>query len=320
MANCDASQIQTFESCPRKFFWKQSWEPRRLSPIDAVRRAISTALLDTERTDRGELAGETVMEIAADRGLLRPYKSDWAAYDAATHAACLADILTTYLAGVTECPWQRPEALPGWSPLCFLERSGLRLARIVLADYWDDDRAASEAHSWYSIGEIAQYRLPMTLYVLAVGPNRKGKRHSYWTKGLLHPMNRTLRFAKRGSNSGGKKTAFSESWRVCWRENHDQISREKWLDAMRLDGVIEECAIKVNLDVPGELQVQRVLDVIARKREAMSRASTDATLPDPNYSACSFPRPCGYFDCCLGSGEAPSLDCFVQVRPEVLSE
>ena len=64
-----ADILQAFEPCRRKGVWTQDWEANRIHPTKMVQMALRAALTETEREDYAELAGETVMRLAADRGL-----------------------------------------------------------------------------------------------------------------------------------------------------------------------------------------------------------------------------------------------------------
>ena len=107
--------------------------------------------------------------------------------------------------------------------------------RIELVSHLDDDRLRATAHSWRVIGELAALEAPLTLTNVIIGAHRGGRRHSEWTKGLLHPANHQLRFARRNQ----KNTGFNEHWEKVWREHQSQISTETWLRAMKADGVMD---------------------------------------------------------------------------------
>lgn len=285
----NADILSDFESCERRGYWSQTFVPNKLHPTEVLRRSIAEALTG-EREDRGERAGELVMEYASQGLDVKTHQK----YECAVHHACLADILTTYLA--SKGSYSRPEPKVGvnftWGPYCLLR--GQELVRIALVDHWSDDREASEARSWWTLGEMAAFKMPMTIEVLLLGSSVNGRRHSAWSKGLLHPRNRQLRFKKRFQ----KGQAFADSWLPVWREDHDEISREDWLKAMQEDDVFADLARRVHIE---PLSAERVLDLrgmIERKTEKLYKINA---VPDPNYSACDWPRPCAMRQVCFAA-------------------
>lgn len=282
--------LSDLESCPRRGYWSRDWEARRLHPTEILRRSIAEALTDTDYPDKGRYAGELVMGYAGDRGLdiVSTHK-----YDIAVHLAALADILTTFLA--SRGSYSRPNPVVGqnltWEPYCL--QMGEELVRIVLVDHLGEDRQASEARSWFTLGEMAAYKMPMTLEFLILGASVGHKRHSAWSKGLLHPRNRTLRLKKQAKKVEG----FKESWLPVWREDYAEIGREQWLAAMEADGVIADVYRRVHVSRLDDDKIAEIRGIIERKTEKLYQIGE---VPDPNYSACDWPRPCPFRSCCFG--------------------
>lgn len=292
----NAELLSDLEACPRKAYWSQNWEPRKLHPTEMLRRAIAAALTDKGRSDVGENAGEQVIGLCGNRGLdTKQYAHD--AYGIGVHHAALADILSTHLHGVLGGFCERPEPVKGinltWEPRCLLAPNG-ELVRIVLVDHWNDEREMSESRSWYTLGEMAAYKVPMTLRIIILGASVGGKRHSFWSKGLLHPRNRQLRFKKHAKKTEG----FADSWIPIWREDYDQLSREEWLKAMEADGAITELTRRVHIDAFPDERVKELRGLVERKTERLYKIDS---APDPNYSACNWPRPCAFQSVCFAS-------------------
>lgn len=307
-----AKLIAGYDSCERRGFFEREWQSERLHPTAILYKAVEAALSQSEREDVGELAGENVVQLCADRGLDLEGDHRFDLYNIGTHHACLADVISAYLRTRQGAFWHAPEnndAFPDWVPRCFTTARETVLERLVLVDHWTDDRKAAEIHSWRTIAEMCVYEMPMTLQVIVLGASRRGKRHSAWTKGLLHPRNRALRFARKQE----KKQGFVGNWHQVWREDHDQISRETWISAMESDRVIEDLAFQVPVKLPHLSKIRQVREVIRRKGEAIRKLSK---MPDPCYSACDGFVPCPFQRCCFGDQETLPADTGGYVRIE----
>lgn len=295
-----AELLSAHDRCPRAGYWSQSWEANRLHPNDALRIAIDDGLL-YDGDDPGQYAGDSIMSIAGERGL----DFDGNRYECAMHNAALANIIVTVLRSGR--PWALPEDRKvksfTWVSGCFVEPSGTRLRRVLCVDRWTDERKLSEMHSWRTLGEQAAYGLPMTLTVVLIGQRRDGKHHSPWSKGWLHPRSRNLRIAKR---SGEK---FDGNWIQCWREEQANISRDKWLDAMRADGVMHDVMFDVEVPVPDPAFLSKIGRLAERKMEAMTGTTE---VPPPNISVCHWPTKCQFADCCWTFTE-PSEGDFIKI-------
>jgi hypothetical protein len=298
-----ARLLSRYETCARAGYWARSWERQKLDGTEILQAALSVGLTETERVDIGELAGETVLEIAADRGLLTSVNQ---VYDAAIHHAALADILTQVVRRPGNPAWRPAEPILGsWTPSCYIDPSGGHLRRIVLVSQWNDERHASEARSWESLGEISHFKLPMQQVVLVLGQHRDGKRHGPFSKGYLHPQGSELRFRRKGKRS---TSTFNANWSQIWREDvGGHIGVERWLQAMLEDDMLRDVSFTVELPVPSERDMQAVRDMAERKLEALSKISE---LPDANLSTCFWPVPCVFQPECH-AGRAPSLHRFV---------
>lgn len=285
----DALLLSDLESCPRRGYWTRNWEARKLHPTEILRRSIAEALTDTDYPDKGKYAGELVMGYAGDRGLdiVSTHK-----YDIAVHFAALADILTTFLASRGD--YSRPKTVKGqnltWEPYC-LQR-GEELVRIILVDHLGEERQMSEGRSWFTLGEMAAYKMPLTMEIFLLGASSGNKRHSAWSKGLLHPRNRALRFKKQTQKVAG----FKESWVPVWREDYAEIGRDAWLKAMEADGVIADVYRRVHVSRLDDERIAEIRGIIERKTERLYQIGE---VPDPNYSACDWPRPCPFRQCCF---------------------
>jgi hypothetical protein len=238
------------------------------------------------------------MQLAQDRGLDVKMANE-TLYQAVINLACLADILVTAIRKPDDPPWLTPDPMLAWTSSAFLDPAGTCLRRVLCVSHWNEERKLSETRSWYGLGEVCHYGLPMKMAVAIIGQMREGRRHSPWCKGLLHPSgNGLLKFKKqvRGSTEG-----FKDSWKITWREEHAEIDRQKWLQAMLDDDVLRENLFTVDIRVPGEPEVTRIRDMVARKMEALAALQG---LPEKQLTGCEGPiSPCPFRVCCWSDPE-----------------
>jgi hypothetical protein len=218
-------------------------------------------------------------------------------YDTVIHHAALSDIVVSAIRKPGEKPWLIPEPVSNWKSSCYLSPDGVYLRRIVLVSNWGEERKASECRSWFTLGEIAAYNMPMQLIVAVLGQQRDGFRHGPWVQGFLHPCNHKLRFRKKGRSTS---ETFNERWQKIYREDHDEIKRETWLQGMLTDGVLPEVLFRFDLPTLPEVQRQRILDMAARKTDRLQNLKS---LPEANLSTCDFPMPCCFRHCCHSNPE-----------------
>ena len=289
--------LELFERCARAEFWARDWEPFRWKDVRFIQEALRRSLT-SQRVDHGEMAGEEII------GLTRDIEIDIKSpnqYDSAIHLASLADILSCAIRRPEEGPWRVPEPVDvgkyRWRSGALLAPSKAELRRIVLASSWSDERHYRECRSWKSMGPVCAYGLPMKIAVCVLGSKRDGKRHSHWTKGFAHPLNRHIRFRKKHKVAEG----FKDSWRQVWREDDDKFSTEQWLQSMLNDGVLEDVCFSVDLPVPDPPMRQKILDLAVRK---LDRVEKTTELPDFQLTNCDWP-PCAFRGHCH-KGEPPS--------------
>lgn len=297
-----ADTLIDIETCDRRAVWGMEWEPQNLHPTTMLYRAIEQAITDTEREDVGQLAGEIIMEFAAERGL--DVGENINRYDCALHHAALADILVTYLRNRYKKPLERtePSTIGNLSVSPKALRNGREtLVRPIMVDHLSDERQAAEAHSWHTLLPVALYGLPMSLEFIVLGQSRSGRRHSAWSTGFCHPRNHALRFQKQ-TDKRNLGAGFAGSWRKVWREEVAQISRDEWIQAMANDGMFEQLTKRVTVNPLPQKRAAAVLELVSRKW-LDRRLPLTGDLPDPSYSACDFPRPCAFHRCCYSEPE-----------------
>jgi hypothetical protein len=284
MNSLSSRDLDIWDRCERRYAYERDWEPRTISPLGLLYKAMEGALPESipEETAKSlalKIASKMELQVTA----LEPYA-------VATHVGWLAGIISTFIRAklgiLMPAPSNERDGYE-WTPGTFEDASGLR-HRFVLVDHWDDDRLSAEAHSWATIGELAATGRPLTLHAIVIGAHRGGRRHSAWSKGYLHPQNHSLRFARR---KGGKHAGLTGDWQEIWREKMPQVSTEKWIQGMQEDGVLVELVISrpVKLDTSDRrlLAAQREIVQIQKDMEAatveapMRRSSCDETGRGP---------------------------------------
>lgn len=297
------SLLSDLETCPRKAYYSP-WESHKLQPRDMLTLALRAALQSPEAQDEafGELAGATVLQLAEDRGLDTDAQD---IYGRVIHIAALSDILVSAIRKPKDPHWIAAGSVHNWTSDCFVSPDGRNLRRLCLVSHWNDQRHYSECQNWYSLGEIAHFKLPMQMVVLVIGQERCGKRHTPWTSGFLHPANHELRFRKRSKGSRAEGNVFNANWEKIWREDHDEIKRETWLQSMLKDDVLRDVCFRVDIPVPPAEQCKRIRDMAARK---MDRLAKMTEKPEANLSSCDWPTPCQFRRLCHNLPERePSL-------------
>lgn len=278
-----ARMLDDFDSCERKFAYLQKYEPRLISPLGMLYAALEAALVASEPE---EAAQDACMSIAARKELIL---SDLNAFTTIRHTGFLAGVIAVALReklGILK----KCDITPNWESALFETEGGTR-HRIELVSHFDDDRLRACAHSWRVVGELAALQTPITLTAVVIGSHRGGRRHSEWTKGLLHPSNAVLRFARRNKSREG----FNDAWIPVWREHRSEISTEKWIAAMKQDGVLDSLILSREIPYRDDHrmeQARRDMDFFAiameggYERAPMRRSSCD------DWGGCQFAHVC----------------------------
>jgi hypothetical protein len=238
------------------------------------------------------------MTLARERGLdLSGLKIEPDPFRTAVNHSAVADLVTTVIRkdGAAR-PWMKPPEMDGWQTSALMNPEGTKLRQFLAVSNWSEDREFYEKHSWYGLGEIAHYRMPVEFVIAVLGPMTGGRRHNAWAKGLLHVRRSHIRFKlhKRSTVEG-----FADSWSPIWREEHAEISRKKWLEAMLEDKVLEELLFVVEAPVPGFLELAKIRDLAARQLRLSAAESASPRIPERQLSTCHNPiHPCPFRRCC----------------------
>jgi hypothetical protein len=295
MRDGTAEIIEAYERCPRLAFWQKDWRPRKLTHTQALQNGIEVGLTENTREDYGQCAGEHLFGLGADPGLLTDSLNQ---YDEIVHLSALSDIIVSALRKPKSPPWQHLNRIGAWEPTCYISPDSVHLRRVVLVSSWSDDRHYSVCRSWQTLGPVCLYEKEMQIAVVVLGNHRDDKYHSHWTKGLLHPVNRKLKFRKK--NDPG--IPFKGSWKPIFREENDQISTQEWLDGMLADDVLRDVCFPITVAVPKKEYRQQIIDLAHLRVEQIEKQTE---LPPMQLSTCSWPIRCQFFSSCH-RGELPS--------------
>lgn len=293
-----AAIFDTFDRCGRRLAYDREYEPRSISPLGLTYAAVESALVGGDAKDA---IMDLTQRLDVNSGELSPIS-------VVRHVESLAEIISLALtAKLGRLKRIDPVPIGGheWQSNLFEGRCG-ELHRLILASHMDDDTLRSYAHSWGTIGELAALERPITLTIVIIGPQRGGRRHSAWSKGFLHPIQKNLRFAPRKRDSG-----FTENWKQVWREQ-TEIKAETWLERMRMDEVLPDLVVsrQVQYRSDDERMIQAKKDMLAlipgmeaaTVDEPMRRSSCD----ELGRGACVF-QPICYSPTPVTPGELSNL-------------
>ena len=302
-----AELLAMYESCNRKGVWGRDWGKWKISDTEMVQRSIRAGLL-SDRKDFNVVSGEEAMSLGAEPGL---ESKEYNLFDQVVHLGNLADIISLAVRKPSERPWRLPEDVrlgdgPTWRSAAYLSPAGDYLRRLAIVSSWNDDRHFAECRGWFSMGEICAYSMPMQMVVAVVGPSRSGKRHSPFTRAYRHPVNKGIRFRRKGGQGEG----FKSSWVQIWREDFDEISTESWLQSMITDAVLPDHLFKIDIPLPTQEVQRKFRDLAAKKLEEIETANI---LPDQQLSTCDHPHPCVFRNPCHSGAEPSGRFGFVRV-------
>ena len=288
-----AEQLNTYETCPRRYKWTDRYELLRISPVKALYVALDAGL--RTESDPEQTAESTFLGLAGKPGL---DVAGGNVYAMAMHYAKLAGILTVALRSAYTAPWRPvdPVILPDGSEW----RSGLYNAgaahplRLALVDRWTDDRKLVEIGSWRTLGETCALNVTILVTAITIGPSQGQRRHSPWTRCYRHPRNRTFRLQRKGSEED-----FGKAWARVWRED-SSIPTALWLDKMREDGCMEDLVHTVQVPPP------RLRNAYLAEMMRMSKEISE--LPDVPQMRLSG---------CYGFSQCPFVGVCPSTRPEL---
>jgi len=299
--------LSVYEPCNRAGIWSRDWERIKIDLEELLQAGLKEGVTTT-RKDIGEAAGERIMDISAGREIV---SNQHDIYSQVVHHCAIADIVSHAVRKPSEAPWLLPEpvGLPNgqtWHSGAYLSPDGTKLRRIALTSNWSDNKHYSFARSWFSLGEVAIYGLPMQQVTIILGQMKNGKRHGFWSHGLRHPVSKQLRFRKKIDPS----TPFKSSWIEVWREDFNDISTSEWLAGMFKDGVLGDVAFTVDVPVPERDVRKKLIDLAARRLDEIYEANI---LPEKQLSTCDWPEVCIHRSHCHSDAEPSGRFGFVRL-------
>ena len=275
--------LEHYESCHREGIYARDWQKAKLFPSQMLAAGIHEGLT-TDAKDWGQAAGERCFELAVQPGL---DSKQFDLHSETVHICALADIISSAIRKKEQWkPLRAVEVGQGqrWENDAYLDDTGC-LRRVLCVSGWSDERHYAACRSWGSLGTMCLAGRPMKIAVAVLGQHRDGRYHGPWSKGLLHPANKKIRFRKK---TEGK---FKDTWIPMWREDRAEISTTEWLEAMLTDGVLQDSLILIDIPLP-EHKVQKEIQELAAKKLKIIQETT--TLPDKQLSTCFFPIPCQF--------------------------
>jgi hypothetical protein len=266
-----AELLDRWDRCERRFAFSQRYEPKMITALGILYAALDAALVSP---DPEQAAKDTAMRLASRKAMVL---TEINKFTTVRHVESLAAIISVALRrrlGELEKVQYWTDGEIGWDSALYRDKDG-NLHRIELVAHFDDDRLRSCAHSWRVIGEMAALRSPIVLTMVVIGTQRGGRRHSPWTKGLLHPVNKALRFAPRNA----KKAGFGDTWNQVWREQKLEIPTELWLGQMHKDGVLDDLIVSRRVGYkPEDHRMVAAREEMIQISESMSSASESAPM------------------------------------------
>jgi len=297
-----AQLFDTLDRCGRRLAFEREYESSSISTLGLLYAAVEAAMVGD---DPLQAARDAILDLTQR---LEVNSGELSAMSAIRHVEAMAEVISLALtAKFGHMKRVEPVDFGGhqWKSNLFEDHSGF-LHRLILASHMDDDSLRSYAHSWGTIGELAALERPLALTIVVIGSQRGGRRHSAWSKGFLHPIQKVLRFQQRKKADG-----FTQGWKECWREQSD-IKAETWLERMRIDNVLADLVIsrQVQYRTNDERMIQAKKDMLAliprmeaaAADEPMRRSSCD----ELGRGACVF-QPVCYSPTLVMPVELPNL-------------
>ncbi len=300
----DPTDISNFQACKRRYVLGRGWHPPRWRPKalfdSCLRQGIEAISGGVPAADAAKDARAKFLEMAASPGLdvtNDPYTvaRDWCA------------MLDTVLRGIADdIPKGMLEPTPvtfnsqvSWQPRAWATEGMLH--RWITVSSWSDDDRARELHSWWVVGDVVVRRTPMTLHVVVIGTERKGRRASAWARAWKHPglPNMQIHFLRKdGKPFRGWKPVYLADLRA---------DPDAWVEQMRNEGALALLRHKVSVRLPSDEARAEIKRQILVETEDM-RMLADSTRPQAwtelpmSRNACDGLVPCPFQNACYHEG------------------
>jgi len=306
----DARALTDWQTCRRRYLLNTDYRPvrwRAKSLFDAcLRRAIVQLSTGRDPAEAATEARAEFMQAASNPGLdivgVSPYAvaKEWCVmFDTILRALGKTTILT-----MKEAPAARLNTQFEWRPLAFADDSGA-LHRWITVDAWTEDDLAREMHSWYVIGDMVALGVPMTLHVVIIGQERKGRRASPWARAYKNPAMPSLRY----------RFKRSESSEAAWLVDMPGESPDEWVERMYKEGAAQALVQHAEVMLPDARVCTDTVGQMLREGIAMRDATTDReSIPwsawPMSRGACDLWVPCYFQACCYPTTQPETLNLY----------
>lgn len=301
MAILDATVISHLQSCNRRSVLERTWKPPRWRAKTLWERELRQAIHELStgadinevvRVHRSRFFG-----FCANPGLDLPPGAN--SFIIAKDWAIMLEMVLRTLKRSTLLELKPLSAVDlgdgmSWRVLSYVDGAGV-MHRWIGCDRWDQDELSRQVHGWWTFGDIAVTRRPLTLHVIEIGQVRSGRRDSCWTRGFRsrYAPNLPLRF-KRPERS--PKDFLPE---YLADKRTDEEETEKWVSEILREGLAQKHILHLPLECPPDEVCQNTVDQIRSIAEklrslsgvqwsdvAMSRSACDGLVPCPWQDAC----------------------------------
>lgn len=307
----DAISLNTFQQCRRRHLLFHDWRLTRWRPKSLFDHCLREGiLLLSHGKDPAEVADGTRTEFyrqAADPGLDVEGR---APYELARQYAVMLDTILLSVAKLVllvphRVPTVRLNGAVDWRVLAYADDSGA-LHRWITVDRLDKARLVSEVHSWYTFGDIAVTRMPMTVHVIEIGQCRDGKYHSSWARGWKHPSMASLPMRFKTKDGGAFK-----GWKPVWLAEQAYPDTKAWAEQLWEEGAALPLIHHLPIAVPDEQVCAGTVGQILQEGLRMRDAVTDRTaipwssLPMSRGACDGRSGPCVFQNACYAAKVVP---------------
>lgn len=296
----DATTISHFQACKRRSVLERTWKPRQWRAKSLWEREFRQAIIELSNgADLSEVVRihrSRFFGYCANPGLDLPpgTNSFIVAKDWAVMLEMVLRVMkrSTLLSLKSVPPTDLGNGL-SWRVASPIDGSGV-LHRWLTCDRWDKAELSRQVHGWWTFGDLAVTRRPMTLHVIEIGQVHKGRRDSCWTRGFRsrYAPNLPIRFKRPDKNPKD----FLPEYLADKREDEEQI--EKWVSGIIHEGLAQKHVQHINLECPSDEICRDTTDQILAIAAEMSMIAQPWTDVPMSRSACDGLVPCPWQDCC----------------------
>jgi hypothetical protein len=302
-----ADRLWFWQECRRRFLLETDWKVAKMRPkqlFDACLRAGIFKLCSGVAVEKViEDAQGDLLAIAANPGM--DVIAGRAPYELAKDLCAMLNTILLAMSRQTLLVLKDPGVIKitdsvSWQMKAWQDESGV-LHRWVTVDMLDEDRRAGEIHSWQTAGDMAAANAPMTIHVIEIGRQSKGRYVSPWSRAWKHPglPHLPMKFSKRDgtSLSGWTPVFLAES----------AEDPEEWVDVMQREGAVSALMHDLALrEFPNHVRNDHIAQILNEAAAAgrvekdrggmtwrampMSRGACDGMIPCPMQGACYGPQ------------------------------